>query len=144
MGPISTGLGEIYQFEVRGEPGSELHADGAAHHPRLVRSHRAPRRVPGVVEVNAFGGELKTYQVQLDPDALARYDCRVARVFERARAQQPNAGGGYIEKSGEQYLVRGEGLVEQPRGHRRHRAQRRRDGTPIYVRDVGRGRVRAR
>ncbi len=78
MGPISTGLGEIYQFEVRGEPAC---APGepdteSCYTPMELRTildwfvNYQLRAVPGIVEVNSFGGELKTYQVTLDPDAL--------------------------------------------------------------------------
>ena len=110
MGPISTGLGEIYQFEVRGEN----------HTPMELRTildwyvNYQLRSVPGVVEINAFGGELKTYQVTLKPDRLAALDIPVGDVLDALRNNNRNVGGGYIEHHGEQYLIRGEGLIETP------------------------------
>ena len=108
MGPISTGLGEIYQFEVRGENHTLMEL-------RTILDWQVNyqlRSVPGVVEINAFGGELKTYQVTLDPDRLAALDIPVGDVLDALRANNRNVGGGYIEHHGEQYLIRGEGLVE--------------------------------
>ena len=133
MGPISTGLGEIYQFEVRSEN----------HTPMELRTildwyvNYQLRSVPGVVEVNAFGGELKTYQVTLDPERLAAFDIPVGDVLQALRANNRNVGGGYIAHHGEQYLIRGEGLIETPEDlgnvivkHDDHA------GTPIYVKDM--------
>ena len=134
MGPISTGLGEIYQFEVRGEN----------HTPVELRTildwyvNYQLRSVPGVVEINAFGGELKTYQVTLDPDRLAALDIPVGDILEALRDNNRNVGGGYIEHNGEQYLIRGEGLVETPEDLAniivKHDADA---GTPIFVKDIG-------
>ncbi len=134
MGPISTGLGEIYQFEVRGEN----------HSPMELRTildwyvNYQLRGVPGVVEINAFGGELKTYQVTLDPDRLAALDIPVGDVLEALRGNNRNVGGGYIEHHGEQYLIRGEGLVETLHDLDniivKHDADA---GTPIFVKDIG-------
>ena len=134
MGPISTGLGEIYQFEVRGE----------GYTPMQLRTildwyvNFQLRSVPGVVEVNAFGGELKTYQVTLDPDRLAAYDIPVGDVLKALEANNRNVGGGYIAHRGEQYLIRGEGLIETLRDLSNIIVKHDEDfGTPIYVRDIG-------
>jgi len=134
MGPISTGLGEIYQFEVRGDN----------HTPMELRTildwyvNYQLRSVPGVVEINAFGGELKTYQVTLDPDRLAALAIPVGDVLAALRANNRNVGGGYIEHHGEQYLIRGEGLVETTKDLGniivKHDADA---GTPIFVKDIG-------
>jgi heavy metal efflux system protein len=108
MGPISTGLGEIYQFEVRGEGYTPMELrtilDGYVNYQL--------RSVPGVVEINAFGGQLKTYQVTLDDGRLAAHGLGVGDVAVALRSNNRNVGGGYIEHGGEQVLVRGEGLVE--------------------------------
>lgn len=133
MGPVSTGLGEIYQFELRGEgkDGMELRS--------ILEWEVAPRlrRIPGVVEVNSFGGELKTYEVQVHPERLTQYGLSLDALFDAVQSSNANAGGAYIERSGEQYLVRGEGLLgslddiadvvvtTDPA-----------DGAPIYVRQV--------
>ncbi len=134
MGPISTGLGEIYQFEVRGEN----------HTPMELRTildwqvNYQLRSVPGVVEINAFGGELKTYQVTLDPDRLAAFNIPVGDVLDALRANNRNVGGGYIEHHGEQYLIRGEGLVETLHDLENIIVKHDPDaGTPIFVKDIG-------
>ncbi|MGH7859142.1 MAG: efflux RND transporter permease subunit, partial [Candidatus Binatia bacterium] len=144
MGPISTGLGEIYQFELRGDPmcaPDEKDTPGCWT-PMELRTqldwvvNYQLRSVPGVVEVNSFGGELKTYQATLDPDRLVAYGLSVADVSRALAANNRNVGGGYIEHQGEQYVVRGEGLVERLEelgevvlSHDEH-------GTPVRVRDI--------
>ena len=107
MGPVTTGLGEIFQFTVRGEGKSLMDLR------TILEWEIAPRlrTVPGVIEVNSFGGELKTYEVQLYPERLAQYNVSLTDVFGALESNNANAGGAYIEKNAEQYLVRGEGLV---------------------------------
>ncbi|MFZ5623860.1 MAG: efflux RND transporter permease subunit [Gemmatimonadota bacterium] len=133
LGPISTGLGEIYQFAVRGRDKSPMELR------TILEWDIAPRlrRVPGVVEVNAFGGELKTYEVQVHTERLAQYGVSLTELFDALERNNANAGGAYIERNAEQYLIRGEGLVgtladvgnivvaTDPA-----------DGTPIYVRQL--------
>ena len=134
MGPISTGLGEIYQFEVRGEGYTPMEL-------RTILDWQVNyqlRSVPGIVEVNSFGGELKTYQATLDPERLVAYDIPVGDVLAALEANNRNVGGGYIAHQGEQYLIRGEGLIETLADlgnvivkHDEH------SGTPIYIKDLG-------
>jgi len=145
MGPISTGLGEIYQFEVRAEnPCGDGPDTVDCHTPVELREvldwfvNYQLRSVPGVVEVNAFGGELKTYQVTLDPARLAAYSLTVGDVVEALERNNRNVGGAYIAHAGEQYLVRGEGLIETLADLAQVVVATGRDGTPIYTRDVGR------
>ena len=140
MGPISTGLGEIYQFEVKGEgvPLMEL---------RSILDWDVAfklRSVPGVVEVNSFGGELKTYEVQLDPEKMVAYNVSLDRVFEALEKNNANAGGAYIEKAQEQYVIRGEGLVEKIGDIDNIVVAAAADGTPVYVKNVGQTRLAAR
>jgi cobalt-zinc-cadmium resistance protein CzcA len=107
MGPISSGLGEIYQFEVRGDGLSAMELRDVLDWqiaPRL-------RGVPGVVEVNAFGGELRTYEVSVRPDTLAAHGLVLADVYEALERNNAAAGGGYLQKGREQVLVRGEALL---------------------------------
>jgi len=134
MGPISTGLGEIYQFEVRGEGYSPMEL-------REILDWNINyqlRSVPGIVEVNAFGGELKTYQVTVDPDRLVAYGLSLGDVFEAISGNNRNTGGGYIEHAGEQYLIRGEGLVGNVRDIENIVVASTPEGTPVYVRNIGR------
>ena len=144
LGPISTGLGEIYQFEVRGEPMCEPDEPDTEDCYTLMElrtildwyvSYQL-RPLPGVVEVNAFGGELKTYQVEVDPDRLNALNLSLSDVFEALENNNASAGGGYIVRSGEQRVVRGEGLINDLDDLRGVRVATRGDGTPIYVRDV--------
>jgi len=134
MGPISSGLGEIYQFEVRGD----------GYTPMELRTildwhvNSQLRGVHGIVEVNSFGGELKTYQVTLDPGRLVAYDISVGGVLHALEANNRNVGGGYIEHHGEQYLIRGEGLVETPADLGNVIVKHGPQGTPIYVKDLAR------
>ncbi len=134
MGPISSGLGEIYQFEVRGD----------GYTPMELREvldwniNYQLRSVPGIVEVNAFGGELKTYQVTVDPDRLVAHGLSLSDVFEAIQGNNRNTGGGYIEHAGEQYLIRGEGLVSSLRDLENVVLANSSDGTPVYVRNVAR------
>ncbi|MFQ5666195.1 MAG: efflux RND transporter permease subunit [Candidatus Binatia bacterium] len=134
MGPISTGLGEIYQFEVRGEGYSLMELRSILEWDIAFKL----KSVPGVVEVNTYGGKLKTYEVQLDASRLVAYDLSIGQVYEALERNNANAGGGYIERAQEQYLIRGEGLVETLRDIGNIVVAARNDGTPIYIRNLGR------
>lgn len=145
MGPISTGLGEIYQFEVKGDPmckpGQPDTPD--CYTPMELRTtldwlvNYQLRSVPGVVEVNSFGGELKTYQVSLDAGRLVAYGLSVGDVFKALQSNNRNTGGGYIAHQGEQYVVRGEGLIGSLEDIGSIVLAHGSGGTPVYVRDVG-------
>ena len=145
MGPISTGLGEIYQFEVRAEnpcPSDAPDTD-ACYSPMELRSildwfiNYQLRSVPGIVEVNSFGGMLRTYQVTLDPAALTSYGLSVGAVLDAVRSSNRAVGGGYIAHEGEQYLIRGEALIENLEDLGRVVLANDADGTPVTVDDVG-------
>ncbi|QDV34085.1 efflux RND transporter permease subunit [Tautonia plasticadhaerens] len=136
MGPISSGLGEIFQFEVRAEPGY----DHDLMELRSILDWQVAfqlRSLPGVVEVNAFGGELKTYEVQLDPSRLLHYRIPLNDVFEALERNNHNQGGGYIVHDREQRIVRGEGLIRDLDDVGDIVLASREDGTPVLVRDVG-------
>src|SRR5690606_16910351 len=136
LGPIATGMSEIYQFEVRAEPGHEY----SLMELRTILDWQIAfqlRSVPGVIEVNTFGGELKTYEVQVDPHALLNYSISLNRVFEALEENNANAGGGYIAHGAEQRLIRGEGLVESLDDIRNIVLDSRSDGTPIRISDIG-------
>ena len=146
LGPISTGLGEIYQFEVRGEPmcaprDPDTEVCYTAMELRTTLDwfvNTQLRSVPGIVEVNSFGGELKTYQISLDQDRLVAHGLSVGDVFRAVEQNNRNVGGGYIARGGEQYVVRGEGLVESLDDVSRIVLAHGEGGTPVYVGDVGR------
>ncbi len=134
-GPIATGLGEILQFEVRSKP-------GYAHSLMALREvldwQVAPqlRRVPGVIEVNANGGEARTYEVRPDPDKLRALRVPLSRLLEVLTQSNANEGGGYVLfKSQEQRVIRAEGRLKSL-DDVRDIALDARDGTPVLVRHV--------
>jgi len=104
LGPIATGLGEIYMFEVRGagQTQEELRT--------LLDWTIAPklRQIPGVIETVNFGGAVKQYRITLDPARLAAHKVSLHEVRLALEGDNANAGGGSIEKSGEQVALRGE------------------------------------
>ncbi len=134
MGPISTGLGEIYQFEVRGEGYSLMELRSILDWDIAFKL----RSVPGVVEVNSYGGEAKTYQVTLDADRLTAYNLSLDQVFQAIEENNANSGGAYIEHNQEQRIIRGEGLVESLEDIGNIVVATSDDGTPIYVKNIGR------
>lgn len=139
MGPISTGLGEIYQYELRAAPGSEgKQYDATAL--RTIQDWNVRRQllgVPGVTEVNSFGGLEKQYQVRVDPIQLQAYGLTLRDVFEAVARNNANVGGAYIEKGPEQFLLRGIGLVSSIEDINNIVVKTGREGIPVYVRDVG-------
>jgi len=107
LAPPSTGLGTIYKFVVRSEQHSSMQLRTMLDWeigPRL-------RSVPGVVEVNPFGGELKQYQVQVDPQRLRARGLALNDVVEALSTASLNVGGGYVERGGESFTIRGRGMV---------------------------------
>jgi cobalt-zinc-cadmium resistance protein CzcA len=102
MGPISTGLGEIYQFEVKGQGHSLMELRSILEWDIAFKL----RSVRGVVEVNSYGGELKTYEVQLDANKLVSYKIPLETVFEALQRNNANSGGGYIQRNQEQHSRR--------------------------------------
>lgn len=133
MGPISTGLGEIYQFEVKGEGYSLMELRTILDWDIAFKL----RSVPGVIEVNTFGGELQTYEFQLDATKLVAYDLAIGQIFEALEKNNANAGGAYIVHAQEQYLIRGEGLIQTLQDIENVVVATRNDGTPIYLRNLG-------
>ncbi|MBX3278818.1 MAG: efflux RND transporter permease subunit [Acidobacteria bacterium] len=136
MGPISTGLGEIYQYELKAAKGSNYDATSL----RTIQDWSVRRQllgVPGVTEVNSFGGLEKQYQVRLDPARLQSFGLSLRDVFEAVARNNANVGGAYIEKGAEQYLLRGIGLVGSTEDIASIVVKTGKDGVPVFVRDVG-------
>lgn len=135
MGPISTGLGEIYQYELRAEPGSGYDATSL----RTIQDWSVRRQllgVPGATEINSFGGYEKQYQVRVDPTKLQSYGLSLRDVHEAVTRNNGNVGGAYIQKGAEQYLLRGIGLIEKPEDVANIVVKTGREGVPVYVKDV--------
>jgi cobalt-zinc-cadmium resistance protein CzcA len=139
MGPISTGLGEIYQYELKAAPGPEgRQYDATAL--RTIQDWSVRRQllgVPGVTEVNSFGGLEKQFQIRLDPVKLQSYGLSLRDVLEAVARNNANVGGAYIEHGAEQYLLRGIGLAESSNDISNIIVKAGREGIPIYVRDLG-------
>jgi len=112
MAPISTGLGEIYQYTIKPLPGYD--SVYTAMDLRTIQDWIVKRQmalVPGVVEVNAFGGELKQYEISLDPNKMNSMEISMAEIFEALENNNANTGGAYIEKNHQANFIRGEGLA---------------------------------
>jgi len=140
MGPIATGLGEIFMFTVTAEP-SARNEEGKAYTPTDLRTIQdwiikpQLRNIPGVIEVNTIGGYEKQFHVTPDPNKLVTFDVTLRQLMEALDLNNANVGAGYIEKNGEQLLIRAPGQAEGIEdllniivAHR--------DGTPILVKDV--------
>lgn len=116
MGPISTGLGEIFLWTVEAQEGA-LKEDGTPYTPTDLRVIQdwiikpQLRNVPGVAEINTIGGFAKEYQIAPDPKRLAAYNLTLTDLVTALERNNANVGAGYIERSGEQLLIRAPGQV---------------------------------
>ena len=116
MGPISTGLGEVFLWTVEAEDGA-LKEDGTPYTPTDLRVIQdwiikpQLRNVPGVAEINTIGGFAKEYQIAPDPKRLAAYKLTLNDLVTALERNNANVGAGYIERSGEQLLIRAPGQV---------------------------------
>lgn len=141
MGPISTGLGEIYLWIVEAQEGAKK-PDGSPYTATDLREIQdwiikpQLRNVPGVTEINSIGGYAKQYQVAPIPEKLASYGLTLQDIVTALDRNNNNVGAGYIEKRGEQYLIRAPGQVHSMEDIRNiilGNVQ----GVPIRIRDVG-------
>ncbi len=136
MGPITTGLGEIYQYTLEVKPKyKNMYSISDL---RTIQDWDVKRRlagIPGVVEVNTWGGELKQYEVAINPERLRAMDVSVSEVFSALENNNSVAGGGYIEKTNESYFIRGEGLIASLSDIENIVVENR-EGTPIFVKDL--------
>ena len=132
MAPVSTGLGVIYQFVVRGQ----------GHSPMALRElldweiSPALRSVPGIIEVNAYGGAKKQFHVVVDPDRLAAHRVTLAQVMDALSRNNVNVGGGYIERGAEQFVIRGESQYRGVDDVRAVVVTVGQGGTPVLVRHL--------
>lgn len=132
MGPIATGLGEIFQFKVM----------GAGQAPMELRSildwqiATKLRSVPGIVEVNSQGGELKTYEVQIDSNKLMSYRVTLETVMNALEKNNANAGGAYLERAEQQSVIRGEGLITSLEDIENIVIGVSPSGTPVLIRNI--------
>ena len=137
LGPVATGLGEIYQYVLKPKKGYENKFDAVSL--RTIQDWVVRRQllgVKGVAEVSSFGGKLKQYQVVVDPNKLHASGVTIYDVFDALEANNQNTGGGYIEKSGTALYVRTEGLIGS-KSDIEGISVKSVSGTPLYIRDVG-------
>ena len=140
MGPIATGLGEIFMYTVTAEPGA-TQPDGSPYDAMALRTVQdwiiRPQlvQVPGITEVNTIGGYEKQFHVTPDPAKLLAYDLTFDDVVEALRRNNSNVGAGYIEENGRRLLVRSPGQVKAISGLEQI-VLAQRSGAPVHVADV--------
>ena len=139
LGPVSTGLGEVYQFTL------DKPSDGKKELSREDLTERRAiqdwvvrpllRGIPGVAEINSQGGYVKQYQVLVNPDRMTHFSIKLKDVYEALARNNANSGGGILPHYAEQYLIRGVGLV-QNLDDIRNMVLKEENGIPVYIRDV--------
>jgi heavy metal efflux system protein len=134
MGPITTGLGQILFFYVEDSDGARTPEEMREIQDWIIKFNL--QTVPGVTEVLSLGGEVKQFQVQVDPQALLRYRLSIGEVVDAVLANNGNAGAQYIVKNSEQYLVRSIGLASGI-ADIEDTILKVADGVPVKVRDIG-------
>lgn len=136
MGPVSTGLGEIYQYVVRPENPNDTSFSYAEL--REIQDWIVKRQLlgtAGVAEINSFGGFEKQYHVHIQPEALTNYNITLSEVYDAVVKNNSNVGGGYIEKQSNQYSIRGIGLIEDMEDLQ-NIVVKTVHGTPVYLKQL--------
>ncbi|MBA9079146.1 MULTISPECIES: CusA/CzcA family heavy metal efflux RND transporter [Rufibacter] len=137
MSPISTGLGEIYQYVVHPKPGYEKQYD--AMELRTIQDWIIRRQLlgtPGVAEVNSFGGFLKQYEVAIEPARLRSYNLSISDVLDALERNNQNTGGAYIDKKPNAYFIRSEGLIGSLEEIGKVVVSNTTNGTPVLINDI--------
>ena len=135
--PITTGLGEIYQYVLRVDEKYKDKYD--AMELRTIQDWIVKRQlsgIPGIVEINSFGGNLKQYEIAIDPDALSALQITIGDVFEALSKNNQNTGASYIEKVGKAYYIRSEGMIEKMKDIEKIVVTNR-GGMPVHISDIG-------
>ncbi len=136
LAPVSTGLGEVYQYILHPKEGAEnkyTTMDLRTMQDWIVR--RQLNGTPGVAEVNSFGGLLKQYEVSIDPERLRAYNLSIADVYSALEQNNQNTGGAYIDKKPTAYYIRGVGMVTSLEDVKQI-AIIRENQPPTYIRDI--------
>ncbi|ULQ57052.1 CusA/CzcA family heavy metal efflux RND transporter [Flavihumibacter rivuli] len=142
LAPPTTGLGEIYQYVVRPKPGYEQQYDLTEL--RSIQDWIIRRQLlgtPGVADVSSFGGNLKQYEVAVNPDRLKSMNTTVAEVFAALEQNNQNSGGSYIEKNANALFIRTEGLATNISDIASIFIKHTAGGIPVYLRDVAEVRI---
>jgi cobalt-zinc-cadmium resistance protein CzcA len=138
MAPVTTGLGEIYQYILRPKKGYE--STYSAMELRTLQDWIVRRQllgVEGVADVSSFGGYLKQYEIALNPERLRSMNISIADVFTALKKNNQNTGGAYIEKQPNSYFIRSEGLIGSLADIENIAVKTNTNGTPVLIRDVG-------
>jgi cobalt-zinc-cadmium resistance protein CzcA len=137
LAPVSTGLGEVYQYLVRAKPGYEKKYD--ARELRTIQDWIVRRQLlgtPGVADVASFGGQLKQYEIRLDPTRLRSLGVTIDQVYQAVARNNQNAGGAYLDQKPTAYFIRTEGLAENAADLGNIVVRSTQGGMPVLVRDV--------
>lgn len=136
MAPVSTGLGEVYQYIIHPKKGSEQKYN--AKDLRTMQDWIVARQLygtPGIAEVNSFGGQLKQYEVAVNPDRLRAMGVSIPEIFLALEKNNQNTGGAYIDKKPNAYFIRGIGLVSSLNDIKKI-VVKNSGAVPIYINDV--------
>jgi len=144
LGPVSTGLGEVYQYTLdRPDDGKRELTEQELSERRIVQDwvvRPLLRSIPGVAEINSQGGFEKQYQVLVSPDRLRHHQLTIQQVYQALARNNANSGGGVLPHYAEQYLIRGVGLIRSLDDIGAI-VLKEVGGTPVYVRDVAEVRI---
>jgi cobalt-zinc-cadmium resistance protein CzcA len=142
LGPVTTGLGEIYQYVLRPKPGFEHQYSSMEL--RTIQDWIVRRQllgVKGVADVSSFGGHLKQYEIALNPDKLQSLGLTIDQVFKAIEANNENTGGGYIERGPNVFYIRTEGLVHSEQDLMNVPVKLLDNGVPLLIRDIAQVRI---
>ncbi len=137
LAPVSTGLGEVYQYIIHPAKGSE--SKYTAMDLRTMQDWIVARQLygtPGIAEVNSFGGQLKQYEVAINPDKLLAMNTTITDIFTALEKNNENTGGAYIDKKPNAYFIRGIGLVSSFDDIKNIVVKNNPNGIPILIKDV--------
>jgi cobalt-zinc-cadmium resistance protein CzcA len=138
LGPVTTGLGEIYQYSIRPKKGYEKKY--SAMDLRTIQDWIVRRQLlgtEGVAEVSSFGGYLKQYEISLDPIQLRSYNLSIADVFDALEKNNQNTGGAYIDKKPNAYFIRSEGLISDTTDIKKIIVRQGENGIPVTIGTIG-------
>jgi cobalt-zinc-cadmium resistance protein CzcA len=137
LAPVSTGLGEVYQYIIHPKKGSE--SKYTAMDLRTMQDWIVARQLygtPGIAEVNSFGGQLKQYEVAVNPDRLIAMGITIPEIFTALEKNNENTGGAYIDKKPNAYFIRGVGLIGSFDDIKNIVVKTNPNGIPILIKDV--------
>lgn len=137
LAPVTTGLGEIYQYIIHPQKGSENKY--SAMDLRTMQDWIVSRQlsgIPGVAEVTGFGGISKQYEVAVNPDRLKAMNVTISEVFEALHNNNENTGGAYIDKKPNAYFIRGVGMVNSVTDIENILVKRQSNGIPVTIHDI--------